>query len=257
MCPWPRIQGAMLDAHSLQVTYRRDRGEPRGSHKQGASWEGRGDCIDCHQCVTACPMGIDIRNGSQLECINCALCIDACDEIMLKVGRPEGLIAYDTDAAVAARETGMAPIYRLVRPRTIAYGVALAVVSGLMLYGLVLREPVDLHVVRDRNPMFVRLHDGSIRNGFTLEVSNRTFESKTFELSFSGLPGAQLKTPGEPAAKGTLQVRVDPDSVRAVRVLVSAPAGAAGQAMTPAAFAIRSDGRTRAVKTVFVSGSGQ
>ena len=103
MCPWPRIQGAMLDQHSLQVTYRLDRGEPRGAHKKDQAWAGRGDCIDCRQCVVACPMGIDIRDGAQLECINCGLCIDACDAIMRKVERPRGLIGYDTDAAVAAR----------------------------------------------------------------------------------------------------------------------------------------------------------
>ncbi|MBU3970980.1 MAG: cytochrome c oxidase accessory protein CcoG, partial [Alphaproteobacteria bacterium] len=102
MCPWPRIQGAMLDDQSFQVTYRYDRGEPRGPHKKAESWEGRGDCIDCNQCVVVCPMGIDIRDGAQLECINCGLCIDACNEVMDKVGRPRGLIAYDTDAAVAA-----------------------------------------------------------------------------------------------------------------------------------------------------------
>ena len=108
MCPWPRIQGAMLDAHSLQVTYRADRGETRGPHKKGATWEDRGDCIDCNQCVVVCPTGIDIRNGPQLECINCGLCIDACDEVMVKIGRPTGLIAYDTDAAVAHARRGQA-----------------------------------------------------------------------------------------------------------------------------------------------------
>ena len=77
MCPWPRIQAAMTDNEALSVTYRRDRGEVRGPHKKGQSWEGRGACIDCNQCVAACPMGIDIRDGSQLECINCGLCIDA------------------------------------------------------------------------------------------------------------------------------------------------------------------------------------
>ena len=256
MCPWPRIQGAMLDADSLQVTYRHDRGEPRGAHKKDASWEGRGDCIDCQQCVVACPTGIDIRNGSQLECINCALCIDACDEIMLRVGRPTGLIAYDTDAAVAAREAGKAPIYRLIRPRTIYYAVALVIVSGLMLYGLTHRSPLDLHVVRDRNPMFVRLGDGSIRNGFTLEVSNRTLQPQTYRVAFDGVTGVQLKTPGAPAAS-ELSVAVEPDAVRAVRVLISAPAGAALQTMTPARFLIQGSGRTQVVKTVFIAGSNQ
>ena len=255
MCPWPRIQGAMLDADSLQVTYRRDRGEPRGAHKKGATWEGRGDCIDCMQCVVACPMGIDIRDGSQLECINCGLCIDACDEIMVKVERPTGLIGYDTDAAVLAREAGRKPVYRLVRPRTIYYAAALAIVSVLMVWGLATRETMDLHVVRDRNPLFVRLHDGSIRNGYTLQVSNRTFEPKVYRVTFSGAASAVLKTPGAPAARDHVDVAVDPDSVRAVRVFVSAPAPE--EAMTHAAFTLSADGKVTTVKTVFISDAPQ
>ncbi|MFA6139715.1 MAG: cytochrome c oxidase accessory protein CcoG, partial [Hyphomicrobium sp.] len=82
MCPWPRIQAAMFDAESLLVSYRDYRGEPRGPHKKGQSWENRGDCVDCSACIAVCPAGIDIRNGSQLECIQCALCIDACNDIM-------------------------------------------------------------------------------------------------------------------------------------------------------------------------------
>jgi cytochrome c oxidase accessory protein FixG len=96
MCPWPRIQAALIDHDTLMVTYRRDRGEPRAPHKKGQPWEGRGHCIDCNQCVAACPMGIDIRDGDQLECINCALCIDACNDVMKRVNLPRGLIAYDT-----------------------------------------------------------------------------------------------------------------------------------------------------------------
>ncbi|HRD76763.1 MAG TPA: cytochrome c oxidase accessory protein CcoG, partial [Hyphomicrobiaceae bacterium] len=96
MCPWPRIQGAMVDHETLLVTYKSERGEPRGPHKKGQPWEGRGDCIDCKACVAVCPAGIDIRDGAQLECIQCALCIDACNEIMTKVGRPRGLVAYST-----------------------------------------------------------------------------------------------------------------------------------------------------------------
>jgi cytochrome c oxidase accessory protein FixG len=257
MCPWPRIQGAMLDKDSLQVTYRRDRGEPRGAHKQGSSWEGRGDCIDCRQCVVACPMGIDIRDGSQLECINCALCIDACDEIMLKVGRPTGLIAYDTDAAVDTREAGRQAVYRLIRPRTIYYAAALAIVSVLMGYGLTHHRVMELHVVRDRNPLFVRLHDGSIRNGYTLKISNRTLEPQTFQVAFSGVPGTVLKTPGEPVSRSELSTTVDADGEGALRLFVIAPASATTQAMTPAAFRIRSKDGAETEKTVFISGAGQ
>src|SRR5262249_2426642 len=96
MCPWPRIQGAMMDKESRAVRYRVDRGERRGGYRRGEPWSGRGDCIDCHQCVAACPMGIDIRDGAQLECINCGLCIDACDDVMTRIQRPLGLIAFDT-----------------------------------------------------------------------------------------------------------------------------------------------------------------
>ncbi len=96
MCPWPRFQAAMLDEQSLIVTYQKWRGEPRGKHKAGDTWDGRGDCVDCRLCVAVCPTGIDIRDGQQIECIGCGLCIDACTQTMDKVGRPLGLIRWDT-----------------------------------------------------------------------------------------------------------------------------------------------------------------
>ncbi|HAJ46878.1 MAG TPA: cytochrome c oxidase accessory protein CcoG, partial [Alphaproteobacteria bacterium] len=136
MCPWPRIQAALIDEQTLQVTYRLDRGEPRGPHKKGQPWDGRGHCIDCNQCVAACPMGIDIRDGSQLECINCALCIDACDDVMTKVGLPKGLIAYDHDLNIARRKAGQKPQVQFIRTRTVLYAGVIALVSALMLFGL-------------------------------------------------------------------------------------------------------------------------
>ncbi len=119
MCPWPRIQAAMFDSESLLVSYRDLRGEPRGPHKKGQSWDDRGDCIDCKACVAVCPMGIDIRDGAQLECIQCALCIDACDDIMGKVGRPQGLIAYETFRNMDARSEAERRPVSFVRPRTV------------------------------------------------------------------------------------------------------------------------------------------
>ncbi|TCS03935.1 cytochrome c oxidase accessory protein CcoG [Caulobacter sp. BK020] len=253
MCPWPRIQGAMLDEHSLQVTYLRDRGEPRGAHKKNRDWAGRGDCIDCKQCVVVCPMGIDIRDGSQLECINCGLCVDACDEILGKLGRPIGLIAYDTDAAVARRARGQAAVYKPVRARTLYYALALVLVSGLTLWGLLARPKVDLHVIRDRNPIFVRMHDGAVRDGYTLKISNRTFFDQRFVIAFDGVAGVRLGRPGGAADPGV--VLAPADQVVSVRVFVTAPADAALAASTPVRFVIASGAARAEAKTVFLSGA--
>ena len=110
MCPWPRIQAALTDEHALNVTYRYDRGEPRGSIKKNAALREQGlpagDCIDCLQCVYVCPTGVDIRDGANLGCIQCGLCIDACDAVMAKIDRPLRLIAYDTDLNIKRRQEG-------------------------------------------------------------------------------------------------------------------------------------------------------
>ncbi|HET9161801.1 MAG TPA: cytochrome c oxidase accessory protein CcoG [Caulobacteraceae bacterium] len=257
MCPWPRIQGAMLDNHSLQVTYRFDRGEPRAPHKKGDTWEGRGDCIDCTQCVVVCPMGIDIRDGPQMECINCGLCIDACDEIMDKVGRPRGLIGYDTDHAVLQRSCGVQPEYRLLRPRTLYYAVALAAVSAIVGWGLLHRSTIDLHVLRDRNPTHVRLHDGAVRNGYTLKIANRSFEPRKFAVTFDGVEGATMKVAGAQAADigaHSISVQVGADQTRAVRVFVTAPPQEFHDEELKAEFEIEADRQKVEVDTVFVTG---
>ena len=135
MCPWPRIQAALTDEYALNVTYRYDRGEPRLSLKKSevakAAGQPAGDCVDCGQCVAACPTGVDIRNGLQLDCIQCGLCIDACDTVMKKVDRPTGLIGYDTDINVKARSCGIpANKNRIIRPRTILYAALIVFVGG-------------------------------------------------------------------------------------------------------------------------------
>jgi cytochrome c oxidase accessory protein FixG len=255
MCPWPRIQGAMIDDHSLQVTYRYDRGEPRGAHKKAESWEGRGDCIDCNQCVVVCPMGIDIRDGSQLECINCGLCIDACDEVMSKVERPRSLIAYDTDAAVSTRQAGQTAVYKPVRARTIYYATTLAIVSALMVWGLTTRQVLDLHALRDRNPTFIRLSDGAIRNGYTLKVANRSFEPVTLSLRFTGIQGARLSQPGNGAGQ-ILKITAPPNEVRAVRVFVTVAGSTLSATSTPGVFEVVGPDGTASAETVFLSPQG-
>jgi len=223
MCPWPRIQGAMMDEHSATVTYRASRGEPRGPIKKGRPQEGTGDCVDCNQCVAACPVGIDIRNGSQLECIACALCIDACDDIMAKVGRPRGLIDY---APVAAEESG-ATVHgiRMVRPRTIIYFTLWCLVGAIMVYNLISRSDLDINVLRDRNPLFVALSDGRIRNGYTFKILNKAPDQRTLILSIEGLPGARLKVVGseDVGESTTPYFTVKSDRVHSFRLFVSAP----------------------------------
>lgn len=173
MCPWPRIQAAMTDEDALNVTYRYDRGEPRGPHKKGDTWEGRGDCIDCRQCVAVCPTGIDIRDGLQLECIGCSLCIDACNGIMDKIGRPRGLIAFDTDKNIQHRLRGEKVENHLIRARTVMYALIFTIVGSVMLWGLTHRSVLDMNVLRDRIPNYVRLSDGSVRNGYTIKILNK------------------------------------------------------------------------------------
>ncbi len=221
MCPWPRIQGAMFDANSFLITYRDFRGEPRGAHKKGDSWEGRGDCIDCTQCVAVCPAGIDIRNGPQLECIQCALCIDACDEIMTKVGRPTKLIAYDTFRNLQAEEHGSRAPFRLIRPRTMLYAGLFGFVCLIMLFGLSRKTVMEVNVVADRNPLFVQLQDGGIRNGYTVRVLNKRRETRSFTLHIAGLPEARIAVVGIEGDNPLIEVK--PDDVRSVKVYVTVP----------------------------------
>ncbi len=222
MCPWPRIQGAMLDEDSLVVSYHPDRGEPRGAHKQGDVWGGRGDCIDCNQCVAVCPMGIDIRNGQQMECITCALCIDACDDVMAKIDRPKGLISYDTLANMDRRAQGKPARLRLVRPRTIMYAAFICIVGAVMLYALATRSVLALDVLRDRNPLYVTLSNGDIRNGYSIKIINKRREPRRIALAVEGLAGTSVEVIGGDDAS---DIALPPDALRSVRVFVTAPRG--------------------------------
>nr|WP_245409493.1 cytochrome c oxidase accessory protein CcoG [Methyloceanibacter sp. wino2] len=216
MCPWPRIQGAMFDRDSLLISYRSWRGEPHGPHKTGQSWEGRGDCIDCHQCVAVCPAGIDIRDGAQLECIQCALCIDACDEIMDKVGRPRGLIAYDTIRNLDAGAKDAEPL-RLWRPRVLLYAGAIALVSIIMIVALAMRPVLEVNVLHDRNPLYVKLSDGGVRNGYEVKLLNKQYVPRAFKIGVSGLTGASVQMVGHEGGV----VPVPPDQLQAVKLYIT------------------------------------
>jgi cytochrome c oxidase accessory protein FixG len=182
VCPYARFQSAMFDRDTLVIGYDDQRGEPRGKHKKGEGWEGWGHCIDCTACVQVCPAGIDIRKGLQMECIACGLCVDACNNIMDKVNLPRGLIRYDTVNHIEAEVKGGTQKFKFIRPRTIYYGFILAIVGCVMLAALIMRSPLELHVLHDRNPLFVQLSSGEIRNGYIIKILNKTHEHSTYEL---------------------------------------------------------------------------
>lgn len=250
MCPWPRFQGAMLDESSLVVTYREWRGEPRGKLKEA----GHGDCVDCHACVHVCPTGIDIRDGQQLECIGCGLCIDACNDIMRRLDRPQGLIAFETlgNLAASAAATAALPVGparqasgmaaraapRLLRPRTLLYGGLITGVLAIMVGTWILRETLTLTALRDRAPLYVTLSDGGVRNAYTLKLANRGREPASFALTVEGFPGLRVvvaeTTTTDAGGRPVLTTR--PDGVAQFRVLVSAPPGTALPASSPVTF---------------------
>lgn len=253
MCPWPRIQAAMLDENSLTVTYNDWRGEPRtrGAKKAAAAGLAVGDCVDCNACVVVCPMGIDIRDGQQLECITCALCIDACDGVMDKLGRDRGLISYatlsDYNANMAAATGGGAHaidpglvrnsygklsdklahfhVAKLFRPRTFIYFGVWSLMGALLMVGLFTRDKLEINVLRDRNPQYVVLSDGAIRNGYTVKLLNKIPEPRVVTLTLEDLPGAAMVAIGVDQAEGrVLELEVEPDRLRTLKVFVRLPA---------------------------------
>ncbi|MCC7281999.1 MAG: cytochrome c oxidase accessory protein CcoG [Acetobacteraceae bacterium] len=259
MCPWPRFQGAMLDDDSLVVTYRAWRGEPRGKAKA----MGVGDCVDCFACVHVCPTGIDIRDGQQMECIGCGLCVDACDDVMRKLKRPEGLIAFETLANLAASGAAAAPFppgparqqagmaarrhMHLIRPRTIMYAAVLGAVLAVMLGAFLLRTTVSLAALAERAPPYVLLSDGSVRNAYTLKLIDKRREARRYTLAIDGLPGARLVVQdAETAADGRPVLVSVPDGVGAFRALVAVPPTEALPANTPIRLRLL-DGEGRAV----------
>jgi cytochrome c oxidase accessory protein FixG len=189
MCPYARFQSVMFDRDTLVISYDRARGEPRGPRRRtdGPRAKGLGDCIDCTLCVQVCPTGIDIRNGLQYECISCGACIDVCDSVMAKMGYPKGLIRYTTQ-----NELDHGRRRRILRPRVLVYGAALALITGALLAAVLTRVPLELDVLRDRNALYRQTPQGWIENVYTLKVLNMDTQRHVYRVRAEGLPGLEL-----------------------------------------------------------------
>ncbi len=263
MCPWPRIQAAMMDERSLTVTYKFWRGEPRthglkrskATESQPVELLQTGDCIDCNACVAVCPTGIDIREGPQIGCITCGLCIDACDDVMLRVGRAPKLIAYATELDARAEQAGeapVAPLRRLLRARTLVYfGVWCAIGVGMlaMLEG---RTRLELSVLQTRNPLWVQLSDGTIRNAYQIRIRNLEARPREVELTMTGAGVIWPESGNREHAGRSVRIRLEADKVAKERLFVAAPQ--AGPQRSDIRFHIRAldgEGETASTATFF------
>ncbi|KFE33702.1 cytochrome c oxidase accessory protein CcoG [Thioclava atlantica] len=200
-CPWPRIQAAMMDEDTITIAYREWRGEPRGKLKKGEHDPTQGDCIDCMACFNVCPMGIDIRDGQQLECITCGLCIDACNEMMDKIGKPRGLIGYMALKDEANERAGNPVVNvwkHILRPRTLLYFTLWGGIGVGLVVALFMRSPIDFNITPNRDPLFVVEPSGAIRNIYTLRLRNKHGTDTTFKVT------AVAPTPEDQAALSLL-----------------------------------------------------
>jgi len=249
MCPYSRFQSAMFDKNTLIISYDEKRGEPRGKW-DGDATKTQGHCIDCKQCVVVCPTGIDIRNGLQMECIACGLCVDACDNVMEKIGLPKGLIRYDTMAHMLDPKPEKK--FKILKPRSIYYATILTLVCGIMIRSLLYKPTLEVSAIPDRDPIFVRLSDGSIRNGYSIKIVNKTHERKTFAL--------KILHPAEASAKivnaDLENLVVDHDEAVTFKVFVTLPKSFLDQneeGRGLVEFIITDDVEEKKVQAVFIS----
>lgn len=183
VCPYGRIQSALIDEHSLVIGYDAPRGEPRGPLQKttGFAAAPKGDCVACNRCVQVCPTGIDIRHGLQMECIGCTACIDACDEVMTRVHQPRGLIRYDSQAAFTGGRT------RWWRPRTILYGVLLLIGATVAGWALSTVKPANFGITRMTAAPYI-VDDASVRNQFLVRIVNKRSEPARFVVRVNQAP---------------------------------------------------------------------
>ncbi|WP_018477918.1 cytochrome c oxidase accessory protein CcoG [Pontibacter roseus] len=203
VCPYGRLQGVMLDKKSLTVAYDYGRGEPRGKFRKGQE-RTEGDCIDCHQCVQVCPTGIDIRNGAQqLECINCTACIDACNDIMRLIDKPEGLIRYDSEEAIAEGKS-----WKLFTPRVMGYSAVLALLLLALSALLIIRDNAEATILRTPGQLYQKTEQGTVKNLYNISVINKTNTEMPLTLKLLSSDGTikvvgnELVLPAQGIAEG-------------------------------------------------------
>jgi cytochrome c oxidase accessory protein FixG len=245
ICPYGRFQSVLLDENSIVVAYDYKRGEQRSHLKHSQSLgqrrlQGLGDCVDCHQCVSVCPTGIDIRNGTQMECVHCTACMDACDTVMAKIERPSGLIRYASLNGIERRE----PLR--FTPRLVGYCVVLAALVSLLAVMIFTRADVEATVLRAPGSLFQQMPDGHFSNLYTVRVVNKTSRELPVELRLEN-PAGGLTVMGQ----GSIVVAAQKLSENSV--LIELDPAALKSGTTPVLIGVYAGGKkVQTLKTAFI-----
>lgn len=223
ICPYGRLQGVLLDKQSVVVAYDHQRGEERSKFRKGEDREavGKGDCIDCNQCVYVCPTGIDIRNGTQLECINCTACIDACDSIMDRIGRPRGLVRYASEENIAENR----PFRFTVRMK--AYSGVLVALLGVLMALLLIRSDFETTILRTPGILYQEREDGMITNLYQVKMVNKT--NQRMDVAFRMIEpegtiemvGGTIRLEEQGIGEGAMFIVMDPEDLERMSTMVT------------------------------------
>ena len=116
-----------------------------------------------------------------------------------------------------------------------------------MLGAFLLRSTLDVTVLRDRAPLYVRLSDGAIRNGYTVKIVNKTREDAPLALVLTAPEGFRMTVQDvENDAQGRPLLPRRADGIAQYRVFLTAPVGHRLPEDTPVTFRLV-DARGRAV----------
>ena len=210
----------LLDENSIVVAYDHKRGEKRAPFKREQNFPerhrlGTGDCIACNQCVSVCPTGIDIRNGTQMECVHCTACMDACDNVMAKIGAARGLIRYASLNGIERRE----PLR--FTPRLAGYCVSLLVLTTILALMLFMRSDVEATMLRAPGSMFQQMPDGHFSNLYTVRVVNKTSREIPVELRLESPAGnltvmgaGQITVAAQKLSENSVLIELDPAAMK-------------------------------------------
>jgi cytochrome c oxidase accessory protein FixG len=223
VCPYGRLQGVLLGRESIVVAYDWLRGEPRGHLKKKQTAEiNQGDCIDCSLCVQVCPTGIDIRNGTQMECINCTACIDVCDDVMIKIGKPKGLIRFASIHSITNR------VQKIINGRVVGYSFVLLALVGVLAFALITRSDVETTILKVPGTLYQR-EPGLITNLYNVEFVNKTFNDLSLEIKVESPEGAQgykvdgktIVVPAEGLVKSVYFIKIPESQIVRAKTIVT------------------------------------